>query len=100
MRKKSYKVGSPRSRLAGYTPHGKIWINPYVPSKDRKRLRVHERTEYRLRRTKGMNYRDAHQVAGRKEVRGLTKHQVFVYSGRLGAVARWHPWHPRKRRLS
>ena len=77
------------SRLAGYTK-GRIWINKRVKGPDRKRLLRHETKELALRK-KGMSYKRAHKLAGKYETKGMTTKQILKYSGRLGAIARWHP---------
>jgi len=84
-----------RSRLAGYGKRGPIRVNPHVPRSFRKikmrsRLVRHERVERRLRRS-GMSYRKAHRKALKSEHAGLTKHQISVYEGKLGATSRWKP---------
>ena len=84
-----------RSRLAGYGKRGRIRLNPHVPRtyhgiKVRSRLLRHEKVERKLRRS-GMSYRKAHRRALKSEHAGLTKHQIQVYEGKLGATSRWKP---------
>jgi hypothetical protein len=94
-----------KSHLAGYDRHGKVWMNPHVPStfrriKMRKRLRIHEQTEIRERKklnggslihSPSSAYPPAHNKALKAEHRGLSPHSVQIYEGMLGSVARWHP---------
>jgi hypothetical protein len=89
----------PFSKIAGYDGKGRIWVNPKVPSRFRginvrKRLLTHEKTEIKLRKL-GLPYKHAHKLATKVEHKGLSRKQVAVYEGLLGAIARWHP---RKRR--
>ena len=84
-----------RSRLAGYGRRGRIRVNRHVPEsfrgiKVRSRLVRHEKVERKLRKS-GMSYRKAHRRALKSEHAGLTKHQISVYEGKLGSVARWKP---------
>jgi hypothetical protein len=79
---------SAKSRLAGYH-HGKIWVSPLIKRKaDRKRVLIHEKTELKDREMTGDSYTKAHNKALKAEMKGMTKHQKEVYSGRLGAIAR------------
>lgn len=93
------------SRLAGIGKNGKPWVNPHIPKSltigskridPRAKLRIHERTEHGLMKPKkegglGLPYRIAHGLALKREHRDMTPHQVAVYEGHNGAVARWHP---------
>lgn len=36
-------------------------------------------------------YNKAHNIALRREHKKMTPHQIAVYEGHNGAVARWHP---------
>jgi len=88
--------GVTRSRLAGYGKRGKIWVNPHVPTTFKGitmkiRLLRHEKVERKLRLKQGLTYREAHKKALKKEHKGLTKHQIQVYEGKNGAIARWKP---------
>lgn len=85
----------PKSRLAGYGKKGRIWVNPKVPKKFRginvrKRLISHEKAEIKFRKA-GLSYRKAHKRALKVEHKGLSKRQIWVYEGKLGSIARWHP---------
>lgn len=91
------KVRSPRSRLAGYSPNGHIWINPHVPHEMCQRLRRHEQVEYHLREG-GMSQHHAHMKALIQEHKGMSHHQIAKYEGKLGAIARWHPQHRHRKR--
>jgi hypothetical protein len=44
-----------------------------------------------------MSYKKAHLIAGKTEVKGMTKKQILQYCGRLGAIARWRPRQYKKR---
>ena len=90
------KVTSPGSRLATYSPNGHIWINAEIPRGMRGRVRKHEQTEYRLRK-EGMSQHEAHAKALKAEHKGMTRHQVAVYEGTLGAIAKNHQAIHRKR---
>ena len=81
------KFRSPPSKLAGYNKRGEIWINKKVPRRLRARLRRHEEVEIGFRK-KGMTYKQAHRLALKAEHRGLTRRQIAVYEGELGAIAR------------
>ena len=90
------------SRLAGYGRRGKIRINKHVPHtfkgiRMKARLIRHEKVERRLRCEEGLTYAQAHQVALIEEHKGLTQKQIAVYEGKLGAIARHHPYKRRKR---
>ena len=85
------KISPPKSRLAGYSSRGKIWINSKIKGADRKRLKVHEKFEYAYRVKTGAGYKKAHKKALKVEHKGMTKRQIAKYSGRLGAIARWYP---------
>jgi hypothetical protein len=85
----------PVSRIAGYGKRWRIWINPKVPRKFkginmRQRLKIHEKTEIKLRK-QGLPYKKAHKLATKVEHKGLTRKQIRIYEGKLGAIARWHP---------
>ena len=89
----------PLSTLAGFRKNGRLWVNKHIPESltigkkrinPRAKLRKHERAEH-TRMKKGVPYREAHQIALKDEHRGMTQHQIFVYEGHNGAVARWHP---------
>jgi len=89
-----------KSLLASHE-HGRIRVNPHVPVKPvkvgtkkislRSRLRRHERVEKKLmtRRRNPLPYKQAHQQALKAEHKGMTKHQIFAYEGKLGSIARW-----------
>jgi hypothetical protein len=92
------------SKLAGYGARGPIRVNPAVPKKHkgidvRKRLVTHEKVERKLRLRDGLTYLQAHARALVEEHRGLTKRQVQVYEGILGAVARHYPYYPKKKKV-
>lgn len=55
------------------------------------RVKRHERVERKLRLEQGLLYREAHQIALKKEHKGLTQRQISVYEGKLGQIARDHP---------
>jgi hypothetical protein len=55
------------------------------------RLERHEKVERKLRLQEGLTYHEAHHIALGKEHKGLTRHQVQVYEGKNGAIARWKP---------
>lgn len=83
------------SVLAGYGKRGRIWVNPKVPKRYRginmrDRLYRHEKVERELRR-KGLPYKVAHKLALKAEHEGLTRKQIAIYEGKLGAIARHHP---------
>jgi len=85
----------PQSKIAGYGKRGRTWINPKVPRRFkgidvRRRLLIHEKTEIKLRK-QGLPYKKAHKLATKAEHKGLTKRQIFIYEGKLGSIARWHP---------
>ena len=90
------KSSPPKSKLAGYSSRGKIWINKKIKGADRKRLRIHEKFEYAYRKKTGAGYKKAHKKALKVEMRGMTRRQKAKYSGRLGAIARWYPAKRRK----
>ena len=86
------------NRLAGVR-RGRTWVNRFVPRSitvgakridPRAKLRIHERVERKLMKN-GLSYAKAHKIALKSEHRGMTRHQVAVYEGYNGAVARWHP---------
>ena len=84
-----------RSHLAGYTPSGRIVLNPHIPEKwrgisMRKRVRRHERVELHLRK-KLHDYDHAHDMAVKAEHKGLSKKQIQQYEGKLGSISRLHP---------
>jgi hypothetical protein len=56
----------------------------------RRRLLIHEKTEIKLRK-QGLPYKKAHKLATKAEHKGLTRRQIFIYEGKLGSIARWHP---------
>lgn len=56
----------------------------------RKRLLIHEKVERKLRQ-KGLTYKEAHKAALKAEHKGLTKKQIRIYEGKLGAIARHYP---------
>ncbi|MCK9568508.1 hypothetical protein M0R72_06175 [Candidatus Pacearchaeota archaeon] len=90
------------SRLAGYGRAGPIRVNPHVPKtykgiQVRKRLVTHEKVERALRIKEGLTYLQAHARALKAEHAGLTKKQVQIYEGILGAVARHYPYYPKKK---
>ena len=85
------KISPPKSRLAGYSSRGKIWINKKVKGADRRRLHKHESFEYAYRVRTGAGYKTAHKKALKVEMRGMSRKQKARYSGRLGAIARWYP---------
>jgi hypothetical protein len=98
------KLSRSTSRLAGYGRTGRIWLNKNVPVtfkgiKVRARLKTHEEKELRLRK-QGYSYTEAHKVALKAEHKGLTQHQISVYNGILGAIAkhrpRRHEWRKKK----
>ena len=82
-----------RSVLGGYALGKKgVLINPKVPAKwrgikMRSRLKAHEFTEKKARES-GVKYKPAHKRGLKKEHKGLTRHQVFQYEGKLGSIAR------------
>ena len=85
----------PQSKIAGYGKRGRIWINPKVARRFRgidvrRRLLIHEKTEIKLRK-QGLPYKKAHKLATKAEHKGLTRRQIFIYEGKLGSIARWHP---------
>jgi hypothetical protein len=65
-------------------------MDRYIPRELRSRVKRHEEAEYNGRRN-GLTQRQAHRKALKVEHRGMTPHQVSVYEGKLGAVARWKP---------
>lgn len=84
------------SALAGYGKRGRIWINKKVPHRYRgiamrARLMRHEKVERELRTKCGLPYKQAHMLALKAEHEGLTKKQIAVYEGKLGAIARHYP---------
>jgi hypothetical protein len=89
------------SKLAGYGKRGKIWINPHVPKTFKgismfDRLFKHEKVERQLRQ-KGLTYPKAHEKALKQEHEGLTRKQLRIYEGKLGAIARWLPRRKKRR---
>ena len=96
-----------RSHLATWMERGPPRLNPRIPKTIRvgdrlirvhDRVRRHEMVERPLEQGQGWPHWKAHRVALQREHEGLTRHEVAVYEGILGAVARWHPmkW-PEKR---
>ena len=90
------------SKLAGYGKAGKIRVNKHVPTtykgiRVRDRLLRHERVERKLRCEHGLTYAQAHKAALKEEHRGLTPGQIAQYEGKLGNIARNHPYKRRKR---
>lgn len=103
----------PPSKLAGIGKNGKPWVNCHVKKSltighkrinPKAKLRIHERTEHKLiptlmkPKSKGglglslrEAYNKAHEIALKREHRNMTPHQIAVYEGHNGAVARWHP---------
>ena len=90
------KISPPKSKLAGYSSRGKIWINKKIKGADRKRILKHEKFEYAYRARTGAGWKQAHKKALKVEHKGMTKRQIAKYSGRLGAIARWYPVKRRK----
>jgi hypothetical protein len=91
------------SRLAGYGKRGKIRVNPKVPKVYkgivvRSRLVTHEKVERKLRLRDGLTYIKAHAAALKAEHKGLTQHQISVYEGLLGSIARHYPHMPAKKK--
>jgi hypothetical protein len=95
----------PQSKLAGISRNGKPWVNPHVPKTItirtkridmHSKLRKHERVEH-AHMKKGMPYPQAHQIALKHEHKNMTPHQIAVYEGHNGAVARWHPTKKRRK---
>lgn len=95
----------PQSKLAGIRKNGRAWVNSHVPKSltigskridPRAKLRIHERVEHGLLKSKeeggqGLSYDQAHHIALKREHKNMTLHQIAVYEGHNGAVARWHP---------
>jgi hypothetical protein len=102
----------PQSKLAGIGKNGRAWVNPHVPKSitirgktidPRAKLRIHERTEHplikkfmKLGLSEKEAYNKAHNIALKREHRNMTPHQIAVYEGHNGAVARWHPMRRRR----
>ena len=55
------------------------------------RVLKHEKVERKLRREQGLSYEKAHKLANKAEHEGLTRHQISVYEGKLGSIARHQP---------
>ena len=88
--------------MAGYGKAGKIRVNKHVPAsykgiEVKARLLRHERVERRLRREEGLTYAQAHKRALVEEHKGLTPRQIAQYEGKLGNIAKNHPYKRRKR---
>jgi len=57
----------------------------------KRRLIRHEKVERKLRLEDGLTYGEAHKKALKEEHKSLTPHQIQVYEGKLGSIARHHP---------
>ena len=100
------------AKLAGHGLHGAVYENPDIPKSvkigkhilhPQQRVALHERTEHYLenRKQNPLPHELAHKLADKKEHHDMTHHEISVYEGTLGAVARWSnktarhrkPWH-------
>jgi len=79
-------------RLATVTERGAVRINPNVKGQDRTALMRHQKTFIKEIK-QGNSFTGSYQKALASEHRGMTKHQIQQYEGRLGAIARYHPSH-------
>jgi phage I-like protein len=68
---------------------GRIRINPMIKGETRERILRHEK-EFLRRRRSGWSFTRSVMEARKVEHRGMTKHQIKVYEGRIGAMTRWH----------
>lgn len=68
---------------------GKIRLDPALKGPNRQRVKKHMKV-YLKRRRAGDSFTAAVKAARKAEHRGLSKKQIQVYEGRLGALARWH----------
>lgn len=65
------------------------WVNPKLKSIHAyQRVKRHE-NEFLRQRVKGESRSQAILKARKVEHKGMSKHQIHVYEGRLGSLARW-----------
>jgi hypothetical protein len=67
--------------------NGSIWINPDIQGEARTRVKRHMKV-FQQSQKEGKLYKESIKLALKAEHKGMTKHQVFVYEGRLSAIAR------------
>ena len=101
------------AKLAGHGLHGAVYENPDIPKTikignhvfhPQQRVATHEHREHYLenRKHNPLPHKQAHKLADKAEQKDMTFHEIEVYEGTLGAVARWskktarkqRPWHP------
>lgn len=73
--------------LAGFTKHGKPWVDPRIKGDKRRRIMRHQKT-FLKERSKGKSKTVAIRAARKAEHKGLSKKQIQKYEGQLGAIAR------------
>lgn len=88
-----------RCRLASFNRKtGKIKLDPALNKKGRKRLKRGVQTHMKSFKHcimpksqggRGMSFTSSIKEARRREHRGMSKKQVRIYEGKLGAIARW-----------
>ena len=74
-------------RLAKLNGNGSIYVNPHIKGEARTRVKRHMRV-FKKAKQEGCSRNEAIRKARKAEHRHMTKHEVFVYEGRLSAIAR------------
>ena len=67
---------------------GRIWLSPKLKGEQRRHVLRHMKV-FRECRGKGFPRQKSILLARKAEHRGLSKHEVHVYEGELGALARY-----------
>ena len=78
-------------RLAKFTSSDKIWVNPKLPEYVQQKIRAHMGT-YKVHIQNGESISSSVEKAFKREHSGMTKKQVQVYEGRLGAFSKTGIW--------
>ena len=67
---------------------GRVWVNPKLKGDARKRVTQHMKV-FKQYRKKGCSRHEAILAARKAEHKGLSKHEIHKYEGKLGALARY-----------
>ena len=67
----------------------KVWVNSKIKGDMKRRIIRHQETLLK-ELNNGKSYSEALRLARKAEHDGMTKHQIHVFEGKVGAIARWH----------